>query len=761
MNKGRLFLSDLKLHSDYFEWLDEENRYEIWEEATKDVFDTHREFYKKQLSKSDTLVERLLEAEESYKNKFFLASQRNLQFRGNDIIRHNARMFNCCVLYADKLSFLGNAFYLLLCGCGVGVNMMLPFVEKVSRIAKRTKGTIDYTIEDSIEGWAKAAHVLFSSYSEVPVKGYEQYQGYTINFIYSKIRTKGSRVGRRFKAPGHEGIKLAFEKIVALLDSYVENEYKDFISILLYDCFMHLADAVLSGGVRRAACSIILSYKDKDLLYAKSGNWREKNPQRERSNNSVGLIRGSFDREIFKELVAINDGTSDIGFAFLNNIFEIPNPCFEIIMTPLYFDYNDKSLVDRIMASDVTILDVVSTGVQFCNLTEINGAAMKNVNHFLETCRNAAITGTFQAGYTNYPFLEEIAFESQEITKKEALLGVSITGLANSPFLLDAEVLRKGADTVMKANEEIASLLGINISARSTTIKPSGNSAVILGCASGIHPEHSEKYFRVMQLNKDTETAKWLIDNMPYLLEESVYSRTNTDYVVFIPIENTKDNLFKRDLMGVKHLELIKLVKENWVDAGTRKDLSIVPTTTHNVSNTVIIDNIDEIVDYIYENQYTFTAVSFISLSGDKDYNQTPNTEVLSFDEIHNKYGDGCLFASGLIVDGLHYFNNNLWDACDSISNREKSISGTREQVLLKKYWIDRAKKFAKNYFKGSMENCINCLKDVHLFHKWHTINRSFKPVDFNKILTKPEYKNIDETSAVSCSGGACEIVRI
>ena len=121
---------------------------------------------------------------------------------------------------------------------------------------------------------------------------------------------------------------------------------------------------------------------------------------------------------------------------------------------------------------------------------------------------------------------------------------------------------------------------------------------------------------------------------MPFLLEESVWSQTNSDYVVHIPITNEEGTIYKNDVMGTKHLELIKLVKENWVDAGKNEELCIIPTTSHNVSNTVIIDNYDEIVNYIWENQNSFTAVSFLSQFGDKDYNQAPNTSVLTSEEL-------------------------------------------------------------------------------------------------------------------------------
>jgi ribonucleoside-triphosphate reductase len=758
MDKKRKFLSDLKLYSDFLSWREDLNRYETWDEAVEEVIDTHRVKYSNKL---DELTPHLDFAEKLYKEKYFLAAQRNLQFRGNDIFKHEFRMFNCLTMYVDRPSFFGNAFYLLLCGCGVGVNMMIPFVKRMPKIQKRTKGTKTYIIPDSIEGWATAAHILISSYLAEDAM-YSEYQGYEIKFDYSRIRPKGAKVGRKFKAPGHEGLKSSFEKVENLLNLYLSDSFlpKDFKSIIIYDIFMHLSDAVLSGGVRRSACSIIVSPEDSDLVYAKSGNWRLENKQRERSNNSVGLIRGKFSKEHFHHFLELNKGVSDIGFVFLNNIFEVLNPCFEIGFTPLMFDYERKDIVQRIMESDETLLDegLIETGIQCCNLNEINGGACKSEEEFYDACRAAAIVGTCQAGYTTFKHILDVLGPTIEISKKEALLGVSITGWANSPFLFNEEILKKGAEIVVETNKLIAEIIGINPSARSTTVKPSGNASVILGCASGIHPEHSENYFRVLQLNKDTETAKYLEESMPYLLEEGVYSANNTDYAVFVPVENEEGTMYKNDLQGVKHLELIKLVMNSWIKYGKVEERCIIPTTSHNVSNTVIIDDYDEITNYIFENQSYFTAVSFLSVSGDKDWNQSPNTSVLSFDKINTKYGEGSLFASGLIIDGLHAFDDNLWDACEAVTNKEYKITGDRVTTFIKKEWIRRVKKFAKNYFKSDLEETIYCLKDVHLLHKWKTISREFKSTDFVKILTEPRYIDIDTIGSIACYNGSCEI---
>lgn len=404
------------------------------------------------------------------------------------------------------------------------------------------------------------------------------------------------------------------------------------------------------------------------------------------------------------------------------------------------------------------VLEDGRTAIQACNLTEINASSCTTQENFYKACEAASILGTFQAGYTSFPYLGK---DTEDLIAREALIGVSITGWMNNPSLFNASLLKKGAEIVKSTNKKLANKLGINPAARTTTVKPSGNASVILGTASGIHPEHSRKYFRIMQLNKESDTAKWLEKNMPFLLEESYWSNTNSDYVVYVPIENPKQGFYKDQMRGIDHLKAIQFVQDNWVNAGTNEEACLKPWLRNSVSCTVIIDNQEAITKYLFKNQDNFKAVSFISDFGDKDFNQAPFTSISSLEDVIETYGKGALFISGLIVDGLHYFNNDLWSACDLIKDKKLPITGTRDQVLLKKYWLSRAKKFAKNFFNNDIQKLIYCLKDVHLLHKWEVINREMYSVNFGKILNKPAFKDISDYASVACSGGSCEITKI
>jgi ribonucleoside-diphosphate reductase alpha chain len=752
MQKGKKFLSDLKLYSDYFKWREEIGRYENWEEACADIINGHRKKY------SNVDVEEYLSsALESMKDQVVLASQRNLQFRHDEIMRHNTRMYNCTSTHIMRNRVFQEIFYLGLSGCGVGGGLLIPFVNNISRIQKRVLGTKTFVIPDTIEGWADSLGVLLSSYF-ADNQPFPEYAGYEVKFDYSLIREKGTFISGGFKAPGPDGLKQSLEKIEQLIEKWLDKEGNKIRPILAFDIICHASDAVLSGGVRRSALNMIVDPNDDEMIHAKTGNWRVENPQRARSNNSVLLLRGKVTKEQFDYLVKLNDGANDIGFVFANSWFDMFNPCFEILKIPI-LDRIDFSKIDYEDVEHYVKMNKDKFGIQGCNLSEINAEKCTTKEKFFKACKDATILGTLQAGYNNFPYLGET---SEKIFAREALLGVSITGWMNNPMLFNAELLKEGAEVVKNTNKELAEVIGINQAARTTCVKPSGNASVVLGTASGIHPEHSEKYFRIMQLNKESNTAKWLTENMSFLLEDSVWSTTKSDYVVFVPVENPKKGLFKKDMKGIKHLELIKLVQQNWVNAGTNPEKCVYNPINHNTSCTVIIDDKDAIVDYIWDNKDEFTAVSFMSDYGDKDFNQAPFTSVLNLEELVEEYGKGAVLASGLVVDGLHYFDNNLWSACDTLLEN-LPVTGTREQVLLRKYWLDRAKKFAKNYFKNDMRRMVYCLKDVHLFHKWETVTRQFKEVSFGEILDKPQYKDIGDFGAIACSGpnGSCEIVRI
>lgn len=411
------------------------------------------------------------------------------------------------------------------------------------------------------------------------------------------------------------------------------------------------------------------------------------------------------------------------------------------------------------MVGEIGKLPVTSdgrSGFQGCNLCEISGSACSSRDLFLDACKAASIIGTLQAGYTNFKYLSEA---SKEIFDREALIGVSVTGWMNNPkVLFDKDNMIDGARCVMETNKAVAKMLGIRPAARTTCVKPSGNASVLLGTASGIHGEHSKLYLRHVQVNEQDEVLSLLKDSNPKMVEDSVWSSTGTDKVVAFPVVSPEGSVYKEDLLGVKQLEYVKLAQQYWVDYGTDVNLCTDPNLRHNVSNTITVDDWDEVEEYIFQNRKWFAGISLLSAMGDKAYPQAPFTEVFTAPQMLEKYGDASMFASGLIVDGLHAFNNNLWTSCDTVLGYGEDISVESSANVLKRDWARRVKKFANNYFNGDLLETTNCLKDCYNFHKWKSIERNLKNVDFSKEMVKKVFVEVDTMGAVACSGGACEI---
>ncbi len=726
----RSFLSETKFYDGYSRFKEEDERYETWEEAVDRVINMHRNHYQK----NGDLEKYLSEAQQAYNEQRVLGAQRALQFGGDQLLKHQMRMYNCTSSYADRPSFFGEFFYILLCGAGAGFSVQQHHVDKLPEIKLRNKQAKGYVVEDSIEGWASALDVLLSSYFVGGGK-YPEFEGRRIFFDLSQIRPAGSMISGGFKAPGPDGLRRCLDRVEYLIQGLVlANKQTKLSPIHVYDICMHASDAVLSGGVRRSATICLFSPDDNEMMNAKTGNWFIDNPQRGRSNNSAVIERENITQEQFSKIMESVKQFGEPGFYFVDSKEHTTNPCVEIGMFP---QKDGKS------------------GWQGCNLTEINGGLCTTEENFYKACRAASILGTLQAGYTDFKFIQSI---SKEIFDREALLGVSITGWMNNPdVLFNEKILQKGAKIVKEVNKEVAAIIGINPAARTTCVKPSGNASVLLQTASGIHAEHSKMYIRNVQMTKESEIAQAILKSNPYMVEDSVWSAGGTDYVISFPILPKKGSIYKDDLLGVKHLELVKTAQQNWVVAGTNEDLCADKGLRHNVSNTIIVDDWDEVEKYVFDNRNYFAGISFLGMTGDKDYNQAPNTGVINDKQMVKEYGSAAIFASGMVVDSLKAFDN-LWNACSTAQGMGEDITIESSENALKKDWVRRFKAFSDNYMEGDIKKTEYCLKDAYLLHKWQKIQSNLKPIQWVEDITQKKYTDIDTTGAAACASGECEI---
>lgn len=721
----RNMMSQAKFYEGYARYSPEDNRYANWEESVARVMAMHRTKYADKMTPE--LDKIFIDIEKAYNQKLFLGAQRALQFGGEQLLKHQIRMYNCTSSYCDRAEFFGEFMYMLLCGAGAGFSVQWHHIAKVPSINNTFEnGKITHIVEDSIEGWSAAFDVLLSSYFVDGGKHLEYNNNHVI-FDYSLIRDKGAFISGGFKAPGHEPLKKAIDLARQLLDNIDNRKMKP---IEAYDICMHMADAVISGGVRRSATICLFSKDDTEMIKSKTGNWFIDNPQRGRSNNSAVLLRDECTFAEFQDIMKSVQHSGEPGFIFTDSTEFTYNPCVEIGKIPTTDDGR--------------------TGWQGCCLTEINGGLSHTRDDFLYQCYVASAMNTLQAGYTDFKFLNDSA---REVFEKEALLGVSVTGWMNNPdVLFDTKNMEDGAKIAVDTNKRVAELIGINQAARVTCVKPSGNASVLLGTASGIHGEHSKNYIRHVQFNKETEIAKLFMESNPDMVEQSVWG--STDIVVAFPIVPKKGSILKADLLGVKQLDYVKKVQNIWVEAGTNVELCRDPRIRHNVSNTITVDNWDDVTEYVYKNRYSLCGISFLSASGDKAYPQAPNTETFSMQEITTKYGEKAMFTSALIEHALSAFNRDLWSACIYATGDRSSLEDNHANSD-KLDWLRRFDKFANHF--SSAEECTFCLKDVYNLHKMWRIQKSFKQIDWSKI-SKQVYTDIDTMGAIACAGGKCEL---
>lgn len=585
----------------YARFLDDKKRRETWEEAVTRVESMHLRKYSHLGHK---FLDRITWAFDFVRDKRVVPSMRSMQFGGTPVEAHNARIYNCAVRHLDSVRAFAELFYLLLCGCGVGVGVMPQYIDKLPELVEityRGQEPYIYVIPDTIEGWADSLEVLLKSYTLG-----NELSGRRVIFDYSLIREKGAKLKTGGgKAPGPFPLMKAHKEITSMLEEMVTRGQRKIRSIDGCDIMLFASDAVLSGGVRRSASCFIFDKNDDLMMNAKVGDWMKENPQRRLSNNSVLLLRDETSKEDFERIVEKTRQWGEPGFVFANSKDMLFNPCFEVGFEPVTEDGR--------------------TGVQFCNLTTINGARVKSEKDLMDCAEAAAVIGTLQAGYTDFPYLSK---EAEELTKNESLLGVSMLAMMETPeIMLNPELQRLAAAVVVDTNAGMSKAMGIPQASRTTVIKPDGTCGLAVGTVfSGIHPAHARTFFKRVQKNKIDNVYQYFRMFNPDFCEPLGWSET--DDVALFPITVPDGAIVKEDLSALEHLEIIKSTQENWVLPGTtsanRKDV------THNVSCTVIVkpDEWESVIEYLYNNRNYFAAVSLLSSSGDKDYQQAPNEAV-------------------------------------------------------------------------------------------------------------------------------------
>ena len=769
MTESKRALSDYIYQSKYSLYREDLGRKEVWEESVERIHQmhlTHLGIHAPAALQDEWFMEQLHEAIDYYKQKKFVGSQRNLQFGGEPVLKSSAKSYNCSYSHCDRLEVFRETEWLLLSGCGCGLSVEQAHVDKLPDLLpleELLEESEVFRIPDSIEGWSDAIHRLLEFFfvpgTTRPV------------FDYTDIRPKGSKIAGRFLAPGPDGLRIALDNIRKLLREAVTAGQRRLSALQCTDIIAHLADSVLSGGVRRSALMILFSPEDEEMVNCKHGDWFTTNPQRARFNMSAALNRGQVAREVYERLFEAMRTSGDPGLYWRDEFGIGCNPCCEIGFRP----------VDQ----------YGNTGWQVCNLVSINGLCCTTEEEFYKICRCASTLATVQATYMDFAYLSPA---TRNIIESDPLIGVSIGGIMNNPQVLtNPNILSVGAMQVRQQNAKVARILGINPASRTTCVKPDGTVSLLLGMTSGIHGAYAKRYLRSVEANIEEPNLKAYEEANPKAVQPNIFKPT-TDKKIFFPIEESEETLLRSELAGLKLLEYVKLVQQSWVIPGMTDMNSPIK---NNVSNTVDVpnDQWDVVRDWVWENQDYIAGVTFLSSYGDMDLPQAPMCRVATPEEILREYGVGSMFASGLVVEAIEVFGD-LWKACESAQGRgeqlfvsdhalvdylqkndldeatiteeeRKHILATLnaklndkvENLAAKRDIVRRIIKFAANYCRGDVYKAVNLLKSVNNLHLFELLKKTYKPVDWKLVdFGGKRYANADEQASQSCVGGACEI---
>ncbi len=573
MNLENKILSDVTVYMKYARYLEDQNRRENWEELVSRNMDMH-------IKKFPSLDREIRSAYQYVFQKKVLPSMRSMQFGGKPIEVSPNRIFNCAYAPVDNYHVFSEIMFLLLGGTGVGFSVQHHHVDKLPEIRKPSARSRRFLIGDSIEGWADSIKALVASY----FKGTSR-----LRFDFSDIRPKGSRlVTSGGKAPGPQPLKECLVKIEGILDE--KEDGSQLTPIEVHDIVCYIADAVLAGGIRRAALISLFSADDEEMLAAKTGDWWELNPQRGRANNSVVLMRHRIDRDTFMGIWqrVRESGAGEPGFYFSNDKDWGTNPCCEIGLRPY----------------------------QFCNLVEVNVSDISNQEELEERVAAATFIGTLQASYTDFHYLRPIW---QRNTEKDALIGVSMTGIASGGVLgLD---LTTASLVVKRENRRIAMQIGIKPAARTTCVKPAGTTSLTLGTSSGIHAWHNDHYVRRIRVGKNEAIYSYLKENIPELIEDDKF-RPHDTALIKVP-QKAPQGAITRHESALDLLRRVKGISDTWIKGGHQSG-----NNTHNVSATITVkpNEWKSVGEWMWLNRKCYNGLSVLPHS-EHTYVQAPFTD--------------------------------------------------------------------------------------------------------------------------------------
>ena len=620
-------LSDLTVFNKYAKFLPKKGRRENWSEICRRNADMHQAKYPDLAQEIEDIYATFVVP------KRVLPSMRSLQFGGRPIQLAPNRIYNCAYFPMEHTKCFSELMFLLLGGTGVGYSVQSRHINKLPKIkAPESDQEYKFQVQDSIIGWADTVKVVSKAF----------FNGGTLPiFDYRDIRDKGTDlITSGGKAPGPEPLRICVEKIIPIFRQAIGRRLT---SVEVHDIACIVADAVLAGGIRRAAMIALFDRWDDAMLECKSlvkvtkiynsgilsfdgnGNplhrmewtdpygqrqegdltveakdallatgklpWYVVAPHRARCNNSAVLPRAEVSLVEFRELMKKVEasGCGEPGVYWTNDADWGTNPCVEIGLKPY----------------------------QMCNLTTINASQVTDQASYNAAAGAAAFLGTLQAGYTDFHYLNP---KWKQTCESEALLGVSMTGIASGN--LDGLDMTEAAEYAVAMNRDVSAIIGINPAARVTCVKPEGTSSLVLGTSSGIHAWHGPFYIRRMRASKDEALAQYMMRAAPDLVEQDV---TNPNQVVLSFPQRAPDNAVCRDESIFSLLNRVLAVANHWVEPGHVRGVN-----SHNVSCTISVkdDEWKELTSWMWKHRESYNGIAVLPFFGSTAYPQMPFEDI-------------------------------------------------------------------------------------------------------------------------------------
>lgn len=577
--------SEVTIYGKYAKYIPELKRRETWNE----IVDRYQAMLEKKYPTEKGVIK---EACDAIRRKEILPSMRALQFAGTPIERNNSRIYNCAFMQASYAGFFRETMFLLLGGTGVGYSVQDRHIRQLPTIVRPGREK-RFNVQDSIEGWADAVDALFRAY----------FKGKNLpRFDFSDVRPKGMRlITAGGKAPGPAPLRICLDKLRGLLETKPEGSRLTAVEVSDMACI--IADAVLSGGIRRAAMICLFDITDVHMLAYKKGPWWELHSERARVNVSAVAFRHFVGEQI--------DPTDPPGLESWHEAIAAPTSQkeFHAFWKATEESKSGEPGIYWSNHPDWGTNPCCEIGLrhkQFCNLTTINFATCGNQDQLLERVRCASVLGTLQAGFTDMHYLDK---EWEDNCKKDALLGISLTGIGDNADYAKFN-FEEAVEQAKEANSETAARIGIQKAARITCIKPEGTASLVLGCASGVHGRHSDFYIRRFRFKRSESLAQYFAVQIPDLVVEDKFDPDGV--ILELPQKSPRASILRTET-ALGTLERLKFFRRNWVEPGHDNG-----ENSHNVSCTVSVreDEWDRVGQWMWKNKDYYNGIAVLPWDG-------------------------------------------------------------------------------------------------------------------------------------------------